>query len=724
MLEARRLAPSRIALGVADSSGLEPLLIASGFSTASGVQQLLDDVQAGRLQTPELLIIRDTGERAIYGLVRVRSLPQLAMVPIVIVLVGGGREDQLACERASALAVLREPVSQQALLAAIEASEQGSVRIQVAKHAGQSHQLVQRLSLRFRTPTEVHEAASMLAELCPQPERQKLGLCELLMNAVEHGNLELSGQDKAELLGRDEWDGEVAKRLADPRFAGREVTAALTRYPDHVELVVEDAGPGFDWRAQLNKAPDFSLPNGRGLSLAREMAFDSLEFLGRGNVAIARARYDSDGGFGASIGVSDWERRSIEVRMDDLLGQNVESDFFDAMLRACEALTGSARGVIGYVDTFGAVVIPACHTPDQSTRVGRESYARTAWTDGWKRALDGWGAHVGTEGLGLEMAGLPARAEPTLSAPIQHAGRTLGALHLSGASTGYTGLDVERLEIAVAKLAPVFAARVDAAMAWRARHQLEEASATAQHEQEAAAHIMQCLLRQGADDVEGVRSYMSSKETFNGDLLLAGRTPDKRLRVMLGDFVGHGLAAAIGGLPLSSIFHATTRKQVPLREVLFTVNESLRSFLPGGHFCCGILLELDERSGTLSIWNGGMPPALLSRSKSAELVELASSDPPLAVVSGADMGFEVQTIAVEPGDQIVIMSDGVLEFQGANGELFGLERVKSAIRGVASKDPIDVLVDTIYDFAGVMLQSSDDLSLVRVDVGAPPAPES
>ncbi len=68
---------------------------------------------------------------------------------------------------------------------------------------------------------------------------------------------------------------------------------------------------------------------------------------------------------------------------------------------------------------------------------------------------------------------------------------------------------------------------------------------------------------------------MDPVEKSNGDLLLAAARPDGVHHVLIGDFTGHGLSAAIGGPMAEDIFYAMTAKGLPLEEILLEINRKL-----------------------------------------------------------------------------------------------------------------------------------------------------
>lgn len=138
----------------------------------------------------------------------------------------------------------------------------------------------------LRTLDEARQLAACLAAQFPDPAAAALGLIELMVNAVEHGNLGISTAEKADLLRRGVWEEEVGRRLGLPENAAKRVRVELCREARSLTLLIRDDGPGFDWRQYCELDPARAQePNGRGIALARQLAFPDLEYLGGGNVA-------------------------------------------------------------------------------------------------------------------------------------------------------------------------------------------------------------------------------------------------------------------------------------------------------------------------------------------------------------------------------------------------------------------------------------------------------
>jgi len=143
------------------------------------------------------------------------------------------------------------------------------------------------LELECRTREEADELADVVAELLPEPAQSRLGLMELLLNAIEHGNLEIGSKLKGQLLAEHRFEDELAARLAREPYCQRRVHVKVTLDEAAIEIEIRDEGPGFPWRRALNAGlQEHTEPNGRGIALVSQTCFPSLTYRDPGNVAI------------------------------------------------------------------------------------------------------------------------------------------------------------------------------------------------------------------------------------------------------------------------------------------------------------------------------------------------------------------------------------------------------------------------------------------------------
>ncbi|WP_169568999.1 ATP-binding protein [Sneathiella limimaris] len=144
----------------------------------------------------------------------------------------------------------------------------------------------------LRKPEEAKAIASLLASLAPNKDDVALGLTELLINAIEHGNLGISYSEKGELLKNGVWHQEIENRLQHKNFKNKRVILEFASKDQTLEFKITDEGKGFDFNKYLE--PKFKSDNeshdyfhGRGIKLAKQLCFDNLQFQGCGNIVVA-----------------------------------------------------------------------------------------------------------------------------------------------------------------------------------------------------------------------------------------------------------------------------------------------------------------------------------------------------------------------------------------------------------------------------------------------------
>ncbi|MEG6655983.1 two-component system response regulator HsbR, partial [Pseudomonas aeruginosa] len=152
------------------------------------------------------------------------------------------------------------------------------------------------------------------------------------------------------------------------------------------------------------------------------------------------------------------------------------------------------------------------------------------------------------------------------------------------------------------------------------------------NEQRVAKAVFDKVAHSGCLNASNVRYLQSPLALFNGDLLLAAYKPSGGMHVLLGDFTGHGLPAAIGAMPLAEVFYGMTAKGYPMADILREMNAKLKRILPVGVFCCATLLNLSFQRELVEVWNGGLPDGYLLRAASGERVALVSRHLPLGIL--------------------------------------------------------------------------------------------
>ncbi|MFF7708268.1 SpoIIE family protein phosphatase [Pseudomonas sp. NPDC007930] len=236
------------------------------------------------------------------------------------------------------------------------------------------------------------------------------------------------------------------------------------------------------------------------------------------------------------------------------------------------------------------------------------------------------------------------------------------------------------------------------------------------NEQRVAKAVFDQVAHSGCLNAANIRYLQSPYALFNGDLLLAAYTPSGDMHVMLGDFTGHGLPAAVGAMPLAEVFYGMAAKGYGLAETLREMNAKLKRILPVDMFCCATLLNVSPRRKVLEVWNGGMPDAYLLPLSGPRL-PLASRHLPLGILPRPAFDATIETFAFNPGDRVFMLSDGIIDTANPQEEMFGAERLQGVFD--RNTDPHRLLEDireAVADFRG---ESHDDASMVQIEANAP-----
>lgn len=223
---------------------------------------------------------------------RIKADPALAHSPVIMETALGDQESIREGLAEGAYYYLTKPLQAEVLLAVVQAAV-GQARgyrllVEGVRRAERPLALMQTGHFRFRDLDEGRLLANYLARACPQPEQTIQGLQELLVNAVEHGNLGISYANKSALILAGSWQEEVQRRLQLAEYRERYVEVRFERQPDALRFTIQDQGAGFNWEEYLDFSPEraFDL-HGRGIAMARKLSFHHLEYRGNGNTVIA-----------------------------------------------------------------------------------------------------------------------------------------------------------------------------------------------------------------------------------------------------------------------------------------------------------------------------------------------------------------------------------------------------------------------------------------------------
>jgi CheY-like chemotaxis protein len=262
----------------------------------------------------------------------------------------------------------------------------------------------------------------------------------------------------------------------------------------------------------------------------------------------------------------------------------------------------------------------------------------------------------------------------------------------------------------------VLSAKLTAMERIRALHQATRTLySRMQRDEEIAEQVFSGAVVAGNVASDQIRSLLKPASVFNGDLLLTAFAPSRDLHVLLGDFTGHGLAAALGALPTSEVFRSMTAKGFGPQQILYAINNKLNALLPTGMFLAVELLKIDHRLDHITIINCGMPDGFLVDPERGRIKQRISSQAlPLGIEADVNYKEETQLIPIETGDRVILVSDGVTEARNAGGEYFGTQRLIDSITAHPVREfQLDRLAQALESFCENAPQD-DDISAVEV----------
>jgi len=235
-----------------------------------------------------------------------------------------------------------------------------------------------------------------------------------------------------------------------------------------------------------------------------------------------------------------------------------------------------------------------------------------------------------------------------------------------------------------------------------------------ENEEVIARHVFENITASNNDSLPEISSWCEPMGTFSGDLMLSTLLPSGALRVILCDFTGHGLPAALGAVPVSSIHSAMAQKGLPLEILMEELNSKLNTLLPTGIFCCIAGIDIDATRTFARIWNAGLPDVIFIGKTGEIKQKIKSKHLPLGVADYQADEMHCEDIRLETGDAIYIYSDGITEAENQAGDMLGQANFEQIL--ATEIDENGRLMDirsTVNRFMdGTAL--TDDLSLIEV----------
>jgi hypothetical protein len=193
-----------------------------------------------------------------------------------------------------------------------------------------------------------------------------------------------------------------------------------------------------------------------------------------------------------------------------------------------------------------------------------------------------------------------------------------------------------------------------------------------------------------------------------------------RVDVAVFDGMGHGISSTLLTTLAVGTYRHQRRDGYGLDSMHDAIDAAIAQQFGGDSFVTALLARLDTTTGVLELTNAGHPAPLLLRDR--QVVGQVQTEPTVPFGLGGRCE-EVAEVALQPGDTVVLYTDGVVEARGADGQEFGLERLgdlleREAASGMAPEEVLRRLVRAVLDHQQGELR--DDATLVVVQWDGPP----
>ncbi len=292
---------------------------------------------------------------------------------------------------------------------------------------------------------------------------------------------------------------------------------------------------------------------------------------------------------------------------------------------------------------------------------------------------------------------------------VDHRGGFVGVMQVLNRADGVFDAADETLAEALAAQCAVALARVRLIQAVIEGEKLRQ-------ELELARVVQMSSLPQALPSVAGYdlhATFLPASQTGGDTYDLA--LIEQGLLVVLGDATGHGIAPALSVTQMHAMLRMALRLGADLETAFRQVNDQLAATLPAGHFVTAFIGLLDAATHRLRFISGGQGPILHWRAAEGACTTHKAGSFPMGAMPIQKLRPAV-AIDFAPGDMLVLLSDGIYEYEDAGGGQFGAQRVEQALRAGRHDSAASLaqqLLAAVHGFAGNAPQA-DDVTMVLV----------
>ena len=648
-------------------------LCANGFTVQTSC-----DISEGFRNYTELkpdLVILNIDTFSDNGFKPLRELTQADPHALVICM-GTSHDDSLAmeCIRHGAKDYLKKPLGLNELLGSIERINTHQHLLKTTSEPDVHCVQAEKKRLVFGNDTEkvpyiINQAVYNAQAICPDIMMLKIALSEIVLNAIEHGNLGITMKEKSAATDRGDYKDLISQRRNDPRYKDRVVTLDVTMDRERLVYTVTDQGEGFDYENVFESDPSAHIGSGLGLFIVRSF-FSEVAYEGCGNkvrlVYLNSPRKTQR--IPPSLDYQEFLHKLANTLSSGFLVLT-ENDSVSMWNDAAEQITSIARS-----DMLGT------HRKDLTDEIAQLLDPETDEVmlinkEGEPRVLNKSIHEIELDGGIRNSAVIFSDITDTLNQK-----REMEMLLMETAETK------DLMEEQAAKLAMALA-EVD-----EKNDIIQGQNIKMVDELKMAGRLQKSLLPNIYENLNGVSvssKYIPSIH-IGGDLYDVVDIGHGMTGFIIADVSGHGVAAALVSSMFKMSLH-TLAANVASPKILFhMLNQEFNPILTEDYITAFYLLA-DCTTNTITYANAAHPTPLLYKKRTCEIIELDTDGLFLGMFE--EGMYEEKTITnIENGDALLLYTDCILETENAKGEPFGKNRLKDLfVRSLEESHGQDVI---------------------------------
>jgi len=230
---------------------------------------------------------------------------------------------------------------------------------------------------------------------------------------------------------------------------------------------------------------------------------------------------------------------------------------------------------------------------------------------------------------------------------------------------------------------------------------------------EFARTVQESFLPQKTPAIVGYKfsAHYTPAQEVGGDFYDFIQLDPNRTGIVIGDVSGKGVPAALTMAKLGSDLRTLAFTQKDPATALERLNDLLAERSRRGMFATLLYVELDSQTGTLSLSNAGHLPPIIKKADGSVKKLSTIGGAPLGILRG--MKFEQENARLDPGDIVILYTDGIIEAMNSGEELYGYDRFEAMIRKSPSlpEGLKSAVIDDVNKFTGLSPQH-DDMTMV------------